>query len=255
MPGYGQEKLQTLVNYDNGEHITLAMNAMKQAQSLLQRPTTTEELTQTLTTAPENDTIVEEEVITTPATPEPKIEEKVIEPKVQADAVAEKPKIEEKRIEKVMDTTTTPGGYEPGKASNLQENLKQSESSGRYDVVNKEGYMGAYQFGDARLTDYKKATNTKFSNDDFTNSKELQDKVFNWHRQDIEASITKRGLDKYIGTEILDIPITKEGLIAVAHLGGKTGMKKFLESNGKYNPADSNGTKLSDYLNKFKGNS
>ena len=49
MPGYGQEKLQTLVNYDNGEHITLAMNAMKQAQSLLQRPTTTEELTQTLT--------------------------------------------------------------------------------------------------------------------------------------------------------------------------------------------------------------
>ena len=238
MPGYGQDKIKMLVNYDSGENVSYAKNAMKMAQSLLVRPTT-------LTTEPKDDTIIEE-VTTSPVTPEPE---------VQINAVEEEPKIEEKIIEKTMDTTTTPRVDEPGKASNLQENLKQSESSGRYNVVNKEGYMGAYQFGDARLTDYKKATNTKFSNDDFTNSKELQDKVFNWHRQDIEASITKSGLDKYIGTEILDIPITKEGLIAVAHLGGKTGMKKFLESNGKYNPADSNGTKLSDYLNKFKGSS
>ena len=32
-------------------------------------------------------------------------------------------------------------------------------------------------------------------------------------------------------------------------------MRKFLESGGKYNPADSNGTKLSDYLDKFKESS
>jgi len=38
----------------------------------------------------------------------------------------------------------------------------------------------------------------------------------------------------------------------VAHLGGKNGMRKFLQTGGKYNPEDSNGTSLSDYLNKFK---
>ena len=115
--------------------------------------------------------------------------------------------------------------------------------------------MGAYQFGNARLTDYKNATKTKFSNNDFINNKELQDKVFNWHKKDIESNITNSGFDKYIGTNILDIPVTQSGLIAVAHLGGKEGMKKFLESGGKYNPADSNGTTLSNYLDKFKDSS
>ena len=43
MSGFGQDQVRTLIQYNNGEHITLAMNAMKQAQSLLQRPTTTEE--------------------------------------------------------------------------------------------------------------------------------------------------------------------------------------------------------------------
>ena len=49
--------------------------------------------------------------------------------------------------------------------------LKQSESSENYMVVNKEGYMGAYQFGDARLEDYKVANNEEFSNEQFLNSR------------------------------------------------------------------------------------
>ena len=47
------------------------------------------------------------------------------------------------------------------------------------------------------------------------------------------------------------VDVTIDGLVAVAHLGGKTGLKKFLESNGKYNPADAYGTTLKDYLRKF----
>ena len=35
-----------------------------------------------------------------------------------------------------------------------------------------------------------------------------------------------------------------DGLRAVAHLGGKSGMKKFLQSKGDYNPADELGTSL-----------
>ena len=129
--------------------------------------------------------------------------------------------------------------------------MKKSESSGDYEVVNKEGYMGAYQFGDDRLADYKKATKSTFSKDEFLENAELQDKVFDWHVNDITEYMFKKGLDSWIGQKILGVEVTKDGLIAVAHLGGKSGLKKFLESDGEYNPEDSQGTSLLDYLRKF----
>jgi hypothetical protein len=95
--------------------------------------------------------------------------------------------------------------------------LKQSESSENYMVVNKEGYMGAYQFGDARLEDYKVANNEEFSNEEFLNSRELQDKVFNWHTSDIVKYIQDNGLDKVIGTKVNGVTITLNGLVAAAH--------------------------------------
>ena len=146
----------------------------------------------------------------------------------------------------------------PPKPNTFQTALIESESKGNYSVVNTEGYMGAYQFGDARLKDYKKATGEKFDNKTFIKDKKLQDKVFKWHTNDIKNYITKNKLDSYIGKKINGVLVTWNGLIAVAHLGGNTGMRKFLQSNGKYNPNDapqnsgSVGTSLTDYLNKFK---
>ena len=134
----------------------------------------------------------------------------------------------------------------------FKEKLKESESSNNYSVVNTEGYMGAYQFGKARLDDYKKETGEEFDNKTFVKDKKLQDKVFEWHTNNIQNYITKNKLDNYIGKEINGVPVTLNGLIAVAHLGGNYGMRKFLESNGDYNPSDSVGTSLTDYLNKFK---
>ena len=43
----------------------------------------------------------------------------------------------------------------------------------------------------------------------------------------------------------------RDGLRAVAHLGGKSGMKKFVQSKGYYNPADELGTSLQSYYDKF----
>ena len=43
----------------------------------------------------------------------------------------------------------------------------------------------------------------------------------------------------------------RDGLRAVAHLGGKTGMRKFVQSNGEYNPEDELGTSLKEYYDKF----
>lgn len=39
----------------------------------------------------------------------------------------------------------------------------------------------------------------------------------------------------------------------MAHLGGKGGARRHIESGGAYDPADSNGTKLSDYAKRFGG--
>ena len=111
--------------------------------------------------------------------------------------------------------------------------------------------MGAYQFGDARLKDYKDATGEEFSREEFLANDELQDKIFEWHIEDYTTRIKEDGLDKHIGTKIKGVPVTHTGLLAVAHLGGYSGMTKFLKTQGKYNPKDKNKTSLLDYLEKF----
>ena len=143
------------------------------------------------------------------------------------------------------------GSVEGESATSFQDKLKQSESSGRYKIVNEQGYMGAYQFGDARLKDYKDATGEEFSREEFLANDELQDKIFEWHIEDYTTRIKEDGLDKHIGTKIKGVPVTHTGLLAVAHLGGYSGMTKFLKTQGKYNPKDKNKTSLLDYLEKF----
>ena len=142
-----------------------------------------------------------------------------------------------------------------GKEEALAQKMAAAESSNDHTVVNDQGYMGKYQFGDARLKDYKDATGVNFKKEDFLNDSKLQDQVFKWHTDDIKNYITKNNLDKAIGTEIMGIPVTIDGLISVAHLGGKSGMKKFVDTGGKYNPSDDprpgKGTSLSNYLEKF----
>jgi len=150
------------------------------------------------------------------------------------------------------DTSSNTGSDEPGKVGNLQEKLKFEESRNNYSSINDEGFMGAYQFGDKRLNDYRAAKNATFTNSEFINNKELQDKVYEWHVADITKFINMSGFKKYIGQKIMGVPVTKDGMIAVAHLGGKTGLKKFLTTNGEYNEQDSNGTSLLDYLRKFQ---
>ena len=103
--------------------------------------------------------------------------------------------------------------------------------------------MGALQFGDARLQDYQAATGASFTQDEFKANRALQDRVAAWHIADIDKTIDGLGLntDGY----------NRDGLRAVAHLGGKGGMRRFVQSAGKYNPSDELGTSLQDYYDKF----
>ena len=127
------------------------------------------------------------------------------------------------------------------------ERLTHSESSGdstaETTIADGRRYVGALQFGDARLQDYKKATGSSFTQDEFKANSTLQAKVAAWHIADIDKTIDGLG----INTDGYD----RDGLRAVAHLGGKGGMKKFVRSNGEYNPSDELGTSLQDYYDKF----
>jgi hypothetical protein len=126
--------------------------------------------------------------------------------------------------------------------------LIMSESSGRSDasVTTQDGrtFVGYGQFGEARLKDYMKANKVSFTQDDFVADVDLQEKVLDWHIADIDKTI-----DNTAGSENFD----RDGLRAVAHLGGKGGMRKFIKSGGQYNTSDDFGTSLVSYYNKFSG--
>jgi hypothetical protein len=130
--------------------------------------------------------------------------------------------------------------------------LAERETKTNYRAVNSLGYIGIYQFGQAALkaTGYSHITTEEFiANPDI------------WPPQEQEKAMTKliklnsKALDTIIknnvGDTILGIEITKSGLLAAAHIAGTRGVKKFIRTNGQYNPKDKYGTSLSTYLKDF----
>lgn len=149
--------------------------------------------------------------------------------------------------------------------SAMPESLIGTESGGNFNALNNEvgaggvrGHGGRGQFGHARLQDAAKAgiipagtTPQQFSQ----MPPETQVAVENWHFADIDKAIEQNGLSDLIGQQIGGVTVTRDGLRAVAHLGGVGGMKRFAESGGAYNPSDSFGTSLMDYLGTHQGSS
>jgi hypothetical protein len=136
------------------------------------------------------------------------------------------------------------------------------ESSNDYKSVNQLGYLGKYQMGKLALIDagYKDkdgnwtGKNGVNSEEDFLNSPEAQENSFDEYKRSQWRDVKKRKLDQYIGKEVGGIRITASGLLAGAHLKGvKGGIKKYLESDGKDDPKDANGTHVSEYLRTFQG--
>ena len=145
------------------------------------------------------------------------------------------------------------GGGNNGSVAGIIGSLTGTESGGdsTSNRTNKDGrsFGGLLQMGDARLKDYANATGTKpISAMQFKNlSAAQQSAVNNWHINDLMKAAQATGA---VGKVINGTPVTIGGLVAVAHLGGKEGMLKFVQTNGKYNPSDQLGTSLTDYLRK-----
>jgi len=127
-------------------------------------------------------------------------------------------------------------------------NLIGMESGGDWGATNAQGMAGRAQFSPDRLDEVRQALGRDFSTEAFLRDPGLQRAAEAWHFADIEDFIEEEGLDRFRGESVLGIPVTRQGMLNVAHLGGKRGLKTFLASGGRYDPADANGTRLSDYL-------
>lgn len=145
----------------------------------------------------------------------------------------------------------------PGTAPGTPPNLINSESGGNFRAQNSAvgaggmvGHFGRLQFGQARLQEAAAAGAIPpgTSPQQFMADPQLQQRAEQWHFADIDAKIQQNGLDRFVGQQINGVPITIDGMRAVAHLGGSEGLRRFLLTGGRYNPRDANGTSLMDYL-------
>lgn len=158
---------------------------------------------------------------------------------------------------RVADDTMSELGLDGGDYGGFNASLARTESGGNYNVVNSEGYGGKYQFGQGRLDDFNRANGTSYKVSDLVagtpEAEQLTERVQAWHLGDIDQYVKDKGLDSYLGQSVGGVTITQDGMRAMAHLGGKGGMEKFLRTGGQYNPSDSNGTHLSDYARTHAG--
>ena len=128
----------------------------------------------------------------------------------------------------------------------FKELLGFKESSGRYNRINKFGFMGKYQFNLNTLKMYG-IKNSK----NFINNAKLQERVFLINVQR-NKWILRRDIKWFVGTIINETKISESGIIAAAHLAGPGNVKKYLRSGGKDDKKDAFGTSISKYIKYFQ---
>ena len=120
------------------------------------------------------------------------------------------------------------------------------ESTNRYDVVNKWGYMGKYQFGRKTLRNL----GYDISKKEFLNSPRIQEQAM-LDLLEHNRKILRLYINTYSGTIIDGVEITESGILAAAHLGGPGNVKRYFKNGKQFK--DGNGTKLTSYLTQFSG--
>lgn len=144
--------------------------------------------------------------------------------------------------------------------------MSQRESAGQYDCKNRFGFLGAYQFGMARLCDLglteripgrKGYSNSSFqwragfSESRFLSDKDLQDSVFEAHVNSLRRWVVSKYShlltpDSMVG----GVAFTVSGAVAVCHLLGYGGLMNLVKG---VDGTDALGTKATDYLTLFSG--
>lgn len=148
-----------------------------------------------------------------------------------------------------------------------------------YGSRNDYGYLGAYQFGMARLTDLGLAERIPgtdprdysnhcfrwregWSEERFLADVATQDRLFQQHVRGLIRWIFRSGFDSNVGKRLSeiwqtsfvqdrDVLVTLSGMVAVCHLLGPGGLKALLID--RRNDADAYGTHAVDYLKELGG--
>jgi hypothetical protein len=148
--------------------------------------------------------------------------------------------------------------------------LKLMESGGDYQAVNSLNYLGAYQFGEAALTDlgYVRYDGDAFDNNysggftgkhgvrsvnDFLNSRSAQDKAAEAWMRLMWKYIRQERISRYAGRDVGGETLTPSGMLAAAHLLGAKSLKKWIKSGGKADLRDPYGTPITAYITRFGG--
>lgn len=121
-----------------------------------------------------------------------------------------------------------------------------SESSNRYKVTNRFGYMGKYQFHKQTLKDLGYNVSRK----EFLNSPELQEQAMMDLLSSNKKALGSR-IQRWEGRKVKGVRITESGILAAAHLGGVGNLINFMENDEDFK--DGNGTSIVKYLTKFSG--
>ena len=148
------------------------------------------------------------------------------------------------------------------------EDLGARESGGNYKRVNKFGYLGKYQMGEAALVDcgYYKKQVRRYNNDwtgtflgkdgvnsvtDFLNNPKAQENAQIIFKKKQWGYLKALGADKFVGKFVNGYKITQSGLLAGAHLKGAGSVIQYLKSNGNNVGKDAFGTSVESYMRKF----
>jgi len=151
---------------------------------------------------------------------------------------------------KEIENTVEINGYELMPFEEFVEHVIQRESSGRFNVVNEYGMLGAFQFCPATL----KSIGINVSETQFLNNPESQIDAFKLLL--IENNKTYRKyIDRMINTEIENVTgeLTESGILMAFHLSPKSAIIYF-NSEGKISgKPDGNGTHVNEYVQEFNG--
>lgn len=148
--------------------------------------------------------------------------------------------------------------------------LKLMESGGDYQSVNSLNFLGAYQFGEAALTDlgYVRYDGDAFDNNysggftgkngvrsvrGFLRNRSAQDQAAQEWMRLMWTYIRRENIDHYVGRQVGDTTLTTSGMLAAAHLLGAKSLKRYIRSGGRADLRDPYGTPLVRYIEQFGG--
>lgn len=149
--------------------------------------------------------------------------------------------------EALIETETVDIPFTGGSFIGFKEALAFKESRGNYQVVNKLGYLGKFQFGKSTLKRFK-----IYNSKSFLDSPELQEDAF-LALCSVNKWILRKDIRRSVGKRINGVLITESGILAAAHLGGAGNVKKYLRSNGEFSFKDAFGSSIEYYMKKFAG--